>query len=185
MVPIASLWMPILGSAVLVFLLSFVVHMLLTYHRTDWARLPAESDVADAIRRANVAPGDYMTPWAEGPKAMNDPAFIERMKAGPVAVMTVMPAKAPSMGRELAQWFVFTIIVGVFVAYITGRALPPGADYLEVFRFAGTTAFAAYALGSWPDSIWYKRKWSTTLKNTVDALVYALATAGVFGALWP
>ena len=78
-----------------------------------------------------------------------------------------------------------TLIVGVFAAYVTGRALQPGATYLEVFRFAGCTAFLSYSIALWQDSIWYKRKWSTTIKNTFDGLVYGLLTAGTFGWLWP
>lgn len=75
--------------------------------------------------------------------------------------------------------------MSVFAAYIAGRALEPGAHYLEVFRFAGATAFAGYALAQWQSTIWYRRSAVTSLKNTFDGLVYALVTAGVFGWLWP
>ena len=57
--------------------------------------------------------------------------------------------------------------------------------YLGVFRVAGTTAFIAYAAGLWQQSIWYSRPWSTTLKHTLDGLIYALLTGGAFGWLWP
>ncbi len=66
-----------------------------------------------------------------------------------------------------------------------GRALPPGAHYLAVFRFAGATAFIGYSLALWQDSIWYKKQLSTTLRNTFDGLVYGLLTGGTFGWLWP
>ena len=35
------------------------------------------------------------------------------------------------------MWFLYTIVMSVFAAYIAGRALPPGTAYLQVFRFAG------------------------------------------------
>ena len=89
------------------------------------------------------------------------------------------------MGKSLVQWFVFCLLVSVFAAYLTSRALGPTADYLAVFRFAGTTAFGGYALALIEDSIWYHRKWSTTWKNVFDGFIYALVTAGVFGWLWP
>jgi hypothetical protein len=76
------------------------------------------------------------------------------------------------------------VIVSIFAAYIAGRALGPGAPYLEVFRFAGSTAFAGYALALAQNSIWYKRNWGATLKSMFDGLVYALLTAGTFGWLW-
>jgi hypothetical protein len=34
-------------------------------------------------------------------------------------------------------------------------------------------------------SIWYKRAWGTSIRTTIDGLVYGLLTAGVFGWLWP
>jgi hypothetical protein len=75
--------------------------------------------------------------------------------------------------------------VSFFAAYIGGRALGPSADYLEVFRFTGCTAFIGYGLALLQNSIWYKRNWGATLKSVFDALVYGLLTAGAFGWLWP
>jgi len=185
MVPLSSLWLPILLSAVIVFLASFVIHMLLPYHRSDVKKVPAEDDVMDALRKFDIPPGDYMLPCGAGPQDMKDPQFIEKMNKGPVVVLTVFPSGPPTMGKSLALWFVYCVVVGIFTAYVAGRALGPGADYLAVFRFAGATAFVGYALALWQNSIWWKRAWSTTLKSTFDGLMYALLTAGMFGWLWP
>ncbi len=185
MVSVMSLWLPILLSAVIVFVASFIIHMVLRYHRTDHGRLPAEDEVADALRKAAVPPGDYVFPYGGGPGAMKDPVFIEKMKRGPVGVLTVIRSGPPSMGPSLAQWFLYCVVVGIFAAYIAGRALGAGAPYLAVFRFAGCTAFVGYALALWQNSIWYKRKWSTTAKSTFDGLLYGLLTGGTFGWLWP
>lgn len=185
MVSLPSLWLPILLSAVLVFLASFILHMVLRYHHSDFSRIPAEDQVMSALGAAGVTPGEYMVPHGGGPEAMKDPAFIEKMKRGPVALLTVLPSGPPAMGAQLAQWFVYCIAVGIAAGYIAGRAVGPGADYLAVFRFAGATAFIGYALALWQDTIWFKRKPSTTLKQTFDGLIYALLTAGTFGWLWP
>lgn len=185
MVPLSQLWLPILLSAVFVFLASSVIHMLLPYHRSDFGKVPAEDETMNALRKANLPPGDYMMPCATSPGAMKAPEYLEKLKKGPVVVMTVMPAGGLSMGPSLAMWFVFSLAVGVFAAYVAGRALDQGAHYLKVFRFAGVTAFTCYAMALWPASIWYKRKWSTTIKGTFDGLVYALLTGGTFGWLWP
>jgi|SRR6516164_9797574 len=77
------------------------------------------------------------------------------------------------------------VVIGVFAAYVAGRALPPGTDYLQVFRFVGATAFIGYSVALWQMSIWNRRAWLTTIKATVDGLIYALLTAGTFGWLWP
>lgn len=185
MVPIASLIVPILVSAVIVFIASSIIHMVLPLHRQDYARLPKEDDVMSALRPFAIAPGDYVMPCPPGPQAMKDPAFLERVKAGPVAFITVRPAGMPSMKNSLMLWFLYTVAVGVFAAYIAGRALGAGAPYLEVFRFAGATAFLGYAFALVQSSIWYGRRWRTTFLSMFDGLIYALLTAGTFGWLWP
>jgi hypothetical protein len=185
MVPLTSLWMPILVAAVLVFVASFILHMVLPLHRNDWRTVPKQDDVMAAMRPFNIPPGDYMMPCGGGPESMKDPEFIARMKAGPVVLMTVMPNGMMSMGPMLVQWFLFCVVVSIFAAYLTSRAIGPGADYLSAFRFAGTVAFAGYALALIENSIWFRRQWSTTLKGVFDGLVYALLTGGAFGWLWP
>jgi hypothetical protein len=185
MVPLMSLWMPILLSAVIVFVVSSVIHMVLPYHKGDLKKLPNEAETMAALRKFNIPPGDYMMPAPSSSKDMGSPEFLEKRNAGPVALMTVLPSGPVSMGGSLAKWFVYLVVVGIFAAYVAGRALGPGADSLSVFRFAGVTAFAAYGLALWQGTIWYGRSWTTTLKSTFDALVYALFTAGTFGWLWP
>ena len=183
MVPIMSLWAPILVSAFLVFLASSILHMVLPYHRSDFRKVESEDALMESLRKLGVGPGNYMMPYAGSPSAMKDPAFLEKKKRGPVAVLTVM--RDPSMGVSLAQWFVYCVVVSVVAAYIAGRALGPGAEYLAVFRFAGATAFVGYGLALWQNSIWYKIAWSTTIKSNIDSLIYGLLTGGVFGWLWP
>ena len=185
MVPLMSLWLPILLSAVLVFLVSSVIHMLLGYHASDFAPVPSEDAAMDAMRPFNIPPGDYMMPHAGSSAAMKDPQYQEKMQRGPVVVMTVFPSGQTSMGASLVQWFLYAVLVSLFAGYVAGRALGSGAPYLEVFRFVGTVAFASYALALLQQSIWFKKKWSTTLKSVFDGLIYALLTAGVFGWLWP
>jgi hypothetical protein len=185
MVPVLSLWLPILLSAVLAFVVSSVVHMVLTYHRTDFGKIPDEDGVMEAMRNVGIPPGEYVIPCAGSPEVMKSPEFRQKTEKGPVAFLTVLPSGPPAMGRSLIEWFLYCIVVSVFAAYVSGRALESGASYLAVFRFAGVTAFLGYALALWQNSIWYKRAWSTTLKSTFDGLLYALVTAGTFAWLWP
>jgi hypothetical protein len=185
MTPLTSLIVPILLSAVAVFVVSFLVHMVLRYHRNDFRALPNEDAAMNALRPLNIPPGEYVMPFAGDPSRMKDPDFIQKWQRGPVAFFTIFPNDKMTMAPQLAQWFVYSVIVSYFAAYIASRALPPNAAYLDVFRFAGATAFFCYAVGVWPQSIWYKRAWSTTIKNTIDGLLYALVTGGVFGWLWP
>jgi hypothetical protein len=185
MVPITSLLVPILVASVLVFVASAIVHMVLGYHNSDFAGVPDEDRLRAALGPLAIPPGEYVVPHGGGAAAMKDPAFVEKMRAGPVAMLTVIPSGPPAMGKQLGLWFVHIVVVGIFTAYVTGRALSPGAEGLQVFRFAGTVAFIAYAVADWPNSIWYRRAWSTALKNSFDGLVYALLTGAAFWWLWP
>ncbi|MFO7653100.1 MAG: hypothetical protein R6X25_04680 [Candidatus Krumholzibacteriia bacterium] len=185
MVSILSLWLPILVSAVLVFVASSIIHMVLSYHRNDFEPFPEEDRALAAFRGLAVPPGDYVAPYAGSAQAMKQPEYRERRRLGPVVIATVASGGSESLGKGLAQWFLYSVVVSVFAAYVAGRALGPGADYLDVFRFAGTTAVAGYSLALAQNSIWYRRKWGATLRSMFDGLIYGLLTAGAFGAFWP
>ena len=185
MVPVLSLWLPILLSAVFVFIASSIIHMVVAYHRSDFGKVPEEDDVMDSLRKFNIPPGDYVIPCAGSSKEMSTPEFTEKCTKGPVAFMTVIENGPPKMAASLVMWFVYSIIVSIFAAYIGGRALGPGVDYLDVFRFVGCAAFIGYSLALLQNSIWYKRNWSATFKSMFDGLLYGLLTAGTFGWLWP
>ena len=184
MVSIPSLWLPILLSAVAVFITSSIIHMFLGYHAADYKKLPAEDEFMAIVRKLDIPAGDYMVPCAESAKGWKDPAFQEKFKAGPRAMMTVFSGEF-GMGKQFTQWFLYSILIGITAAYISGRALGPGAHYLKVFRFAGATAFSGYSLALLQASIWYKKSWASTLRSAFDGLIYALLTAGFFGWLWP
>jgi hypothetical protein len=185
MVHLASLWLPILAAAVIVFLASSLIHMTPLWHKSDFPKMPREAEVLDALRTFAVPPGDYFLPRAGGMQEMRTPEFKDKMKRGPVLIMTVMPNGMVNMNRSLAQWFVYLIVVGIFSAYVACITLPVGTAYPRVFRLVFTAAFMGYALALAQHSIWYRRAWSLTLKSLADGVIYAALTAGTFGWLWP
>jgi len=180
-----SLWLPVLLSSVFVFVLSSLIHMATPWHKGDYRKVPDQDKVMDALRPFGIPPGDYMLPLCDNMKEMRSPEYLDKLKKGPVAMLTVLPNGMMSMARAMTLWFLYLVVVGVFSAYVAGRALPPGARYLSVFRFAGVTAFAAYSLAIWQMTIWYRRSLGTTMRATIDGLLFALVTAGTFGWLWP
>ena len=101
MISIVSLWLPVLLSAVVVFVLSALVHMVLGYHANDLRKLPDEDAVADAIRKWNIPAGEYILPRPANMKDMNTPEFREKVKKGPGALLTVWEGRNPSMGANL------------------------------------------------------------------------------------
>lgn len=184
MVSLIDLWLPILLSAVLVFVASSVIHMLLRWHSGDWKKLSAEDSVLDALRPFGLAPGDYMAPLPGSMAEMNTPEFKEKVARGPRIAMTVL-APGNSMPSSLARWFVYSIVVALLAGYVAATTLGPGVPHLTVFRVTSTVAFVGYAAALWQGWIWYSRGLGYTIRSTIDGLVYGLLTGGAFGWLWP
>ena len=184
MTTLSLLWLPIVLSAVAVFIASSVIHMMTPWHKTDFQKLPNEDRTREGLRALAIPPGDYMSPCPSSPEEMKSPEFAEKMKQGPRLVMTVMPNGPMSMGKPLGFWFIYCLVVSLFAGYVASIALPKGASYMSVFHLVSVPAFMAYSLALWPMSIWYQRSWTTTIKSTIDGLIYGLLTAGVFGWLW-
>jgi len=185
MTGIVDLWLPILLSAVLVFVTSSVIHMLSPWHKGDYPRLPDEDRFRESVGALNLPPGDYMIPRAFSRQEMESAEFRAKMEQGPNVIMTVMPKGVMGMGRSLTLWFLYILAVTIVAAYVAGRALEPGSEYLDVFRFAGTSAFLGYSFALLQMSIWYRRSWNITIKSMIDGFIYALLTAGAMGWLWP
>lgn len=185
MYSIVSLWLPILVSAVAVFIASSLLHMVLPWHRNDYPRLANEDAVMDALRPLAIPPGEYLVPRPASRESMRSPEFLERVNRGPVFLMTMMPSGMMNMSRSLMQWFVFVLVVSGFAGHVARAAVGASAPHDTVFHTVGLSAFMGYAFALWPASIWYRRPWMITIKATIDGLIYGLVTAFVFVWLWP
>jgi hypothetical protein len=185
MVSLGALWLPIVLSAVLVFITSSVVHMVLKYHHRDYTKLPNEDAVRAAIRSGNPAAAQYIIPYCASPKEMGTPEMKQKYTEGPVAVVNLVRPGVPAMGKNLIQWFGFTLIVSLFVAYVAAHSIPPGTNHMDVFKVVAVVGFLAYAAGQIPAAIWMGKPWSVAWKEVFDGLLYGLVTAGTFGWLWP
>ena len=182
-VGLMSLWLPIVLSAVIVFIASSVVWMVLKYHDSEWKKLPDEEAARAALRGAAV--GQYTVPNAATAADRKSPEWQQKYKDGPAAMLLIVPHGSLAMGKQMIQWFIYCLLASILVAYVTSIALTAGTDYLKVFRVAGTVAVLTYA-GAVPiKSIWFGSQWSATVKDALDGLIYGLLTAGVFGWLWP
>ena len=185
MIPLTALWLPILLSTVIVFFASFIMHMVLAYHKSDYRKLPDEDRVTHALRNAGVTRGPaYFFPYCSFEEMKSAPV-IEKMKRGPVGLLTVLPSGPPAMGKNLVQWFLYCLVISIFAAYLSSRTLVPGSAFVPVFRVVGTAALLGYGAAHAQESIWGGRSWVITLKHLFDSLIFALLTAATFAWLWP
>lgn len=185
MIPLLDLWLPILCSAVFVFIVSSILHIVIPIHKADFKKLPGEEKVLAEMRAQGVQPGTYCLPCAGSLKDAGTPEMIEKFKLGPVGFLTIIPSGAPAMGKNLVQWFLYSILIGVLTGYAATLALSPGAEYMAVFRLTAVVSIMAYAVGTISDSIWKGQSWTITAKFIFDGILYGLVTAGAFGWLWP
>lgn len=178
---ILTLWQPVLLSAIATFIAGAVIWMAMPWHKTDWSPVEDEERVREALR--STGPGMYSIPHVADHAQLEDPDVKRKLDEGPTAFITVLPTGASQMGGKLLLMFVYNLLVAIACAYIVSRTLSPGADYLSVFRIAGTVAFIAYGIAYLQESIWFGRRWAMTGKNLLDALIYAVLTGGIFGWL--
>ncbi|MDJ0751398.1 MAG: hypothetical protein QNJ11_18075 [Woeseiaceae bacterium] len=178
---ITTLWLPILAGTFVTFVAGAVIWMAMPWHKTDFSPTADEKSVRSALK--GLAPGQYSVPFAVSRNDMASREMISKFREGPVGFITIVPSGEPAMGGKLLLNFVYNLIVAVIAAYMVSRTLSSGADYLAVFRIAGTVGFVAYGMAYLQESIWFGRPWPTTVKSLVDALIYGLLLGGVFGWL--
>ncbi len=183
--PFGSLWLPVIVSAVVVFVVSSIIHMVLKYHKADYRPLPNEDAARAGLGGGALEPGVYITPHCPDMKQLTEPLVRAKYEKGPVAIVTILPNGMPPMPKYLALWFGFSVLVSFVSAYVARHTLMPGADGGDVMRITGAVAFAAYGVGRIMDPIWKGQPWSNTARELLDAGIYSIATGLTFRLMWP
>lgn len=185
-VSLAELWLPILLSAIAVFIASSLVHMVIGWHNSDYTKLPNEDAVTGALEAGGVKPGVYIFPCAEDPADnMKSPEIMEKWQRGPAGMLTLFRPGPLNMGKRLGHWFLYCVAIGLLAGYVGAATVAPGASFGEVMQIVATTAFLGYAGSIWQNVIWMGASPRSALKSIADGLVYALCTGAVFGLMWP
>jgi hypothetical protein len=178
---IVDLWLPILVSGVVCWVMSAIIWTVLKYHNSDYKKTGDEDSVRAALK--GNEPGFYLLPYCIDPGDLKNPEVKQKYDDGPIAYITMLPNGVPGMGGKLVAMVSYFIVIGIICAYFVSRTLGADADYLAVFRVAGTVAFVANSFAVVPESIWFGKPWSITTKYFIDALIYGLLTGGIFGWL--
>jgi len=181
---LTTLWLPILISAVGIFVAGSLIHMVFQWHMSDFKKFPNEDDVRTAIRAGNTEGGMYVVPSCP-PKDLKTPEMQKKMQEGPIGVLLVRrPGVVPNMAVPLIQWFAFILVTSAIIGYVAYKALLTPDTFGQVARLTGGLAFLAYGTGSIQFGIWYGKPWPTVAKDVLDAVIYATITALAFATLW-
>jgi hypothetical protein len=182
---LAQLWLPIVLSAVFVFVASSILHMVLKFwHTPDYRGFSNEDEVGAAIRNGNAAAGMYNMPYCT-PEKMKDPAMQDKFRQGPIGVFYLRKPGVPNMGTYLGQWFAFCLFVAFLCALLAVHVFGAGADHRRVFHVIALAAFMGHGLGPLPSAIWWGQPWRVAIKHTIDGLIFAILTGLTFAWLWP
>ena len=185
MVSVEQLWLPIIASAVAVFIASSLIHMVLKYHNSEYRKLPNEDEVRAALRSSANEPGQYIVPHVADHALLRNPEVVQKFVDGPLALIAMRKPGPPKMGAFLAQWFVLNLVVAILAGYLASKMVVAGASFLAICRPVSLVTFLAYAGGSATGAIWMGKPWSAALKEIFDAFIFGLVTALVFAFLWP
>ena len=183
MASLEQVLIPVVLSAVLVFVASSLIHMVFKYHNAEYRGFGNEEDVRRALK--GNAPGQYFVPYCPDFKDMKKPEVQQKFIDGPTGMVTLRAPGPPTMGAALGGWFVMNLVVAILAGYLAWKTLPVGISFLAVARVVSIVTFVAYAGGAAANAIWMGKPWSAALKEMFDAFIYGLVTACVFGWLWP
>lgn len=182
---IIVLWLPILLSAVLVFIISSLVHMVFKWHAPEYRGFANEDAVRAAIKAGNPTPGQYVLPYCSDMKAMSSEPMTKKYREGPVGFVTLGPSAPPAIGTSLLQWFGLSLAISAIAAIIAGKYVGLAGGGRTAACLTGTIALLAYGFGYIQGGIWQGQPWSSVAKYLVDSTLYALGTAAIFWWLWP
>ena len=183
---LVALWLPILLSAVVVFIISSLVHMVIKWHSSDYKTLGNEDAIRAAIRAGNNAPGRYVTPYCKDMKDMGSDTMKQKYAEGPVGHITLLPPGAPAMGKYLGMWFVWSLVIAAVAAYLASKLIRFDHSHAQrAAKVVGAVTFIAHGFGTITESIWVGRPWGQSVKYLIDAALYAVGSALVFCWLWP
>jgi hypothetical protein len=181
-----SLWLPILLSAVVVFVISSLIHMVIKWHASDYHGFTNEDAVRDAIRAGHPAPGQYFVPYCADMKEMGSEVMQKKFREGPVGHVILRPNGMYNMGKSLGLWFLWSLAIAVVAAFLASRVF--GLDHAHArgaAKLVGAVTFIAHGFGTVTESIWMGRPWSSSAKHVLDAVLYAIGSGLVFCWLWP
>lgn len=181
-----SLWLPIILSAVVVFVISSLIHMVIKWHGPDYRGFSNEDAVRAAINAGKPTPGRYVIPWCRDMKEMGTDAMLQKYRDGPIGQIVLAPNGVPGIGKSLGLWFLFSLAVAVIGALLATQlfGLDPARGRAAA-KLVGAVSFLAYGFGTITESIWASRPWTSSAKYLLDAALYAVGSGLVFGWLWP
>ena len=179
-----SLWLPILLSAAVVWIVSAIVWMALPHHKSDFIGLPDEDAFVEYIRKSGIKPGNYVFPDFRKREAMKSEKVSKAIEEGPIGHLSLWRPPL-TMGGKMVATFVVYLVVSILIAYLASVALPRTAEFVRVFQVVGTAGILAYSFSFIPNAIWFGAYRRTIVASIIDGIVFGAITGAIFAWRWP
>ncbi|MCC6425806.1 MAG: hypothetical protein IT435_03190 [Phycisphaerales bacterium] len=179
-----ALWLPILVSAVAVWIASAIVWMAMPHHKKDYIELPDEKGFTAFLKSQNIPAGVYGFPDCKTPEKRNSPEMKEAWQHGPMGMLYVW--KTPmSMGGKMFATFLVFLCASAGIGYLASIAITGSPEGMHVFRIVATAGTLTYCFSFIPNMIWFGAYRRTIVANIVDGIAYGVITGLVFMWMWP
>lgn len=185
MADLLQLWLPILLTAVFVFIASSLIHMVFKWHAAEYRALRNEDEVRAALQAGISGPGKYVLPHCEEMKDMQSETMQQKYREGPLGILLIGPNGLPNMAKLLSQWFVLSLVVAAIAGLMAVQTVGLQGDGHDAGHLVGLASLLAYSAGSVIDGIWMYKPWRSVAKDLLDAVIYAIISALTFMWLWP
>ena len=121
-----------------------------TKQRDQWLAKLRESEFqVDTETSLNIPPGEYMAPRPASNEDMRSESFKEKMNRGPIFQINLMKPGPISLGRPLALWFIYLLVVAFVVAHVTAIAVGSATDTKVIFHTVALTSLMGSLKRPW------------------------------------
>ncbi len=191
---LTELWLPIIVSAVAVWIAAAVAWTALPHHKKDFKKLPDESGFIAQLRAMSIPPGSYMIPMCSHSKGGMSEEAKRCMAEGPLGFISLWKPPA-TMGKNMVLSFCVYLGVSITIGYLAWVTLgtpdglsigaAAGHSFGRVFQITGTAGILAYVFAHIPGGIWFGTPARSILMNIIDGVAYGCITGAIFAWLWP
>jgi hypothetical protein len=162
----------ILGG-LLVFIWSFIAHMVLPIGAMGVKAMPQNEDAVLAAMKSNIQePGLYLMPWMEMSNKLSEEqrrAQEAKFRTGPTAFVVYNPAGiAPISMGQLIRQALFQIIGGLIAAFVVSMTMTSLGMRAFIVMLFGVFSWLTVSLPHWN---WYRFPAAFTIGAGLDAVI--------------
>ena len=159
-------------GGVVIFFWNFIAWMVLPHHQKEFKKVDDPSDLEAALSKAGVEHAFYCVPHHESfPEGMKDKGWLERLEAGPNAMILAYPKGNPMSGATMGKGLVLNIVQAFGLAMLLAYAGGALDGTLDVLLFGAGLGALISLTAHMAQVIWMQFPLSYALNSLFDYVV--------------